>query len=1075
MCHLSPVSSCIESPHGEVRFEAALRWVTAQDPNRPLLVIAHSLDAARDLLRAATLQLKVTFGWSLESLTSLSLRLSALPLAERRLSGATSLALEAVCLRVVSELGAKGQLGRFGHVADRPGLPRALLRTFSDLALADVDPARLARACPELATAFNRYQQTLSELGLADRAEILRAAVAAARGKAAASELATVCLYDLAPKTKLERELVATLASAAGRSLTTRAAGEARPTKDGLAQAFASDEPSEVPAGASALQRLQAQLFTSGELAGPQDDSVSILSAPGESRECVEIARRILQEAERGVPFDRMAVLLRSPFHYRTHLIEALRRASIPAYFTRGAVRPEPGGRALLVLLRCAAEGSSAVRFAEYLSLGVAPAGPPEDASRRAKDAPVQHTDDALAALLRPQGAPGAEGREGEDTTVERECQFPRRWEALLVDAAVVGGVERWRRRLAGLEQELSAKAEQADEVTSVQRDLVAVRALSAFALPLIEQLEALPERALWGEWLQALRTLAERAIARPDDVLGVLSELEIVRDAGPVSLNEVTAVLGERLGELPTTRVARRDGAVLIASVDEARGRVFETVFVPGLAEKLFPQRVAEDPLLPDRLRADIDDSLELQAGRVQRERQALRIAVGCARGRLLLSYPRFENDKARPRVPSFYALEAIRAAEGTLPGFSALARRADAESRTRMGWPAPEHADAAIDASEYDLATLRMFLTGRKAQLEGAARYLITENRTLARSLQARARRWRPEWRNVDGLVDPTPEARAALDVRHETLQRRGFSVTALERYAACPYRFFLSTVVGLRPRDTVRDVEELDAATRGLLFHEIVHEAATEIERLDLLAPDANVVSAERIVDGVIAAVAARWREKLAPAIDRVWQDAVEELRLDVRYWLHELRQSEWQPVALELPFGLAADGAAGRGQQQPVVLDFGLALRGRIDAVEQRRGELRATDYKTGEAPQPANSVVAGGTQLQPALYALVLEKLYPDRRVTGGNAYYCTTRGEFARRHVELNDVTRTAASEVHAAIARAFAEGFFPAAPAQDACTLCEFRANCGPYERERVAQKQPARLESLVALRSVR
>ena len=31
---------------------------------------------------------------------------------------------------------------------------------------------------------------------------------------------------------------------------------------------------------------------------------------------------------------------------------------------------------------------------------------------------------------------------------------------------------------------------------------------------------------------------------------------------------------------------------------MDEARGRVFDVVFVPGLAEKLFPQRVAnEDP----------------------------------------------------------------------------------------------------------------------------------------------------------------------------------------------------------------------------------------------------------------------------------------------------------------------------------------------------------------------------------------------------------------------------------------------------------------------------------------------
>src|SRR6478752_3810429 len=42
----------------------------------------------------------------------------------------------------------------------------------------------------------------------------------------------------------------------------------------------------------------------------------------------------------------------------------------VPVHFARGAVRPDPAGRAFCVLLRCAAEGLSAQRFAEYLSLG---------------------------------------------------------------------------------------------------------------------------------------------------------------------------------------------------------------------------------------------------------------------------------------------------------------------------------------------------------------------------------------------------------------------------------------------------------------------------------------------------------------------------------------------------------------------------------------------------------------------------------------------------------------------------------------------------------------------------------
>ena len=47
----------------------------------------------------------------------------------------------------------------------------------------------------------------------------------------------------------------------------------------------------------------------------------------------------------------------------------------------------------------------------------------------------------------------------------------------------------------------------------------------------------------------------------------------------------------------------------------------------------------------------------------------------------------------QGRPRVPSFYTLELMRAAEGRLPGFAELARRAACEQASRLGWPAPEN----------------------------------------------------------------------------------------------------------------------------------------------------------------------------------------------------------------------------------------------------------------------------------------------------------------------------------------------------------------------------------------------
>src|SRR5690606_9377687 len=86
------------------------------------------------------------------------------------------------------------------------------------------------------------------------------------------------------------------------------------------------------------------------------DGGVELFSAPGEGREAVEIARRLMKEAQRGVPFDQMAVLVRAPQQYLGLLEHAFDRAGIPAWFERGTRRPDPAGRAFLALLRCAEE-----------------------------------------------------------------------------------------------------------------------------------------------------------------------------------------------------------------------------------------------------------------------------------------------------------------------------------------------------------------------------------------------------------------------------------------------------------------------------------------------------------------------------------------------------------------------------------------------------------------------------------------------------------------------------------------------------------------------------------------------
>src|SRR5581483_2511177 len=219
---------------------------------------------------------------------------------------------------------------------------------------------------------------------------------------------------------------------------------------------------------ASSLERLRANLFSPQSLAPATfDDSVAFFSAPGEGREAVEITRVILDHARRGVPFDEMAIFLRSPAKYQAHLESAFDRAGIPAYFARGSRRPDPCGRALLALLACAAERLSARRFAEYLSLGQVPDAndegeppepllptdrwvPPEEELARLAADPSHPPDEAPES--RGAGAPPPPGPPATSGTL----RAPRRWERLLVESAVIGGLDRWETRLAALDNKLS-------------------------------------------------------------------------------------------------------------------------------------------------------------------------------------------------------------------------------------------------------------------------------------------------------------------------------------------------------------------------------------------------------------------------------------------------------------------------------------------------------------------------------------------------------------------------------------------------------------------------------------------
>jgi RecB family exonuclease len=358
------------------------------------------------------------------------------------------------------------------------------------------------------------------------------------------------------------------------------------------------------------------------------------------------------------------------------------------------------------------------------------------------------------------------------------------------------------------------------------------------------------------------------------------------------------------------------------------------------------------------------------------------------------------------------------------------------------------------------------------------GTARYLLGANVHLARALRARAHRWWKRWTPADGLVDPDDLGRAAL-AAHQ-LSARSYSPTALQHFAACPYRFFLQAVHRLKPREEPVAIEVLDPLTRGSLFHEVQFGLLSRLKSDGLLPvrPD-NLTRARDLVDDILDAVAARYRDQLAPAIPRVWDDGINGIRADLREWLRRAAEDQdgWVPDRFELAFGLAArerGDADPASVSTPIAVAGALALRGSIDLVERHpRGALRVTDHKTGKARAAEGVVIGGGEILQPVLYALACEQVLAEP-VESGRLYYCTAAGGYEQRTVLLDERSRAAAGEVARVVERALAEGFLPAAPVERGCTWCDYRPVCGPYEEIRVKRKPRERLAELQRLRGM-
>jgi ATP-dependent helicase/nuclease subunit B len=417
----------------------------------------------------------------------------------------------------------------------------------------------------------------------------------------------------------------------------------------------------------------------------------------------------------------------------------------------------------------------------------------------------------------------------------------------------------------------------------------------------------------------------------------------------------------------------------VLIGAIDRARNPDLKFVLVLGVNETIFPAAPNPPVILTEADRNELQVPLgpDLR-GQLSRERFYGYLACTRAREKLAVTFSRNDTDgKALNPSPFIAQLQNI---------FPALEI---AEFQNEIELAEIEHRTEIIPLLVGDEVTslkskiIQRFLTSSPAILELK--------------------------KNLDELREPNPGENLSPQIA-EKLYGAALrtSVSRLEEFASCPFRFFVRS--GLKAEE--RKFFELDARERGSFQHDVLkrfHEQIiSEGKRWRDLKPEEareriGKIATELTEDfrGGLLSETAQSRFA-ARAMTGSLQDFV---AVSVA-WLRE--QNEFDPVAAELDFG------SKESPQTAWEIDLKnhrkLALKGRIDRVDLCRAENDGAhaivlDYKSSQKKLDA-ILVAHGIQLQLLAYLNVLRHWKNPREIFGADklnptgVFYINLRGQF---------------------------------------------------------------------------
>ncbi len=270
--------------------------------------------------------------------------------------------------------------------------------------------------------------------------------------------------------------------------------------------------------------------------------------------------------------------------------------------------------------------------------------------------------------------------------------------------------------------------------------------------------------------------------------------------------LDELLAILQT----LQVHQVQSISSGVTVAEVSAMRGLHFKVIFLLSMNEKSFPQLVREDPILKDACRIGLRDDLGFwlsqKLERIDEERLLFFNMVEAAENKLYLSFLR-ADEEGKPIPLSSYIVE--------------LARATQADLKTQMEYvPFHWERNLADDFTRLTKKEMSWSLAVLKTPLENYQIAGISDDMLEPRWQAAKQISSVGALTERDGMIGSGKEIWQAQN-------KQGFSPSALQELAHCPFKYFLSKAVGLKEADDVLSRSELAPNLRGDMYHAILKD--------------------------------------------------------------------------------------------------------------------------------------------------------------------------------------------------------------------------------------------------------